>query len=196
MGIPKDVCNQLMTCIDGIISDLRLRWVSPRGSLITGVLRAYHNSNRFLFDVSTGPKSAGWIRGQGIKIYVEYNEKNAAMFSAPNRAYHRTVRPDGWLVCGGYFVKRDDLIVSLAHEGLHATQNIAGESLEEEVDGRLAGNAGLQALFPGKALRQQLSCKSLAASLTSIAVDYPGVAANPSYIPLGGSWPTPWRIAF
>lgn len=93
-----------------------------------------------------------------------------------------------------HYVSRASLISSLAHEGLHAAKATPGEGcLDEELDGRLAGNAALVAVGLTANLAVGLSH---ARSIDSLKVDYPSLAADPTYVPLGGTWPNPWSTAF
>lgn len=200
MSVPTGILNNTVT---RIISDMALRWTSTRGTRIVTTLRTYHRASRIRYVQSTGgATSAAWTQptfgSNYIKVYVPYGPNMARIFARPNRAYHPTTNPAGYVNCqDGYYIHRGELIVNLAHEGLHAAQAIAGDGcLEEEVDARLAGNAGLKALIPASGTPQHVNATSRAAAVKAIKVDYPSLASDATYAPLGGSWPSPWTTSF
>jgi hypothetical protein len=161
----------------------RPRWISPGRQLEMG---------------SAGcPENAVWRSNGEIAIFIVKDATQARLMRAPNRCYCAT-NPGGWLVSADdYSIDRKNLAINLAHEGLHAAMNTPGDgTVSEELDARLAANAAAAALaLIPKGLAQPVGA-SLATSLTEVGKDYVGLPVGATYVPLGGSWPTPWATSF
>lgn len=201
MAITEGERGCLITHIRDVITQLQQRWVGGRGIRISAELMRYRDAGLFHIEESVDPKSAGWtragvIRSGRITVYIQRDQRGATSYGAGGRAFHPQTNPGGWIVCDLCYVNRKDLITSLGHEGLHAAQNLSDSPLEEEVDGRLAGNAALRAILGAGHPVSQPVGRDLAGSLKLIAPDYPELKSDSTYTPLGGSWPNPWTEAF
>jgi hypothetical protein len=195
----------LLPWVRSTVSAFQGRWLSPRGFMITATLDRYLNQGRIKFNVVVSATNAVWTKDGGgrIYIYVEQNARNAALFRNSLRRYS-PANPGGWLVSAdNHYLPRTNLVVNLAHEGLHACLAFDGEgSLDEELDARLAANAAATAVgvaVPGDLgaipLPQSVG-RTYAGSIDLLRKDYPTLKQNPAYVPLCGIWPTPWRGAF
>ncbi|MBA3449427.1 MAG: hypothetical protein H0T56_17835 [Pseudaminobacter sp.] len=192
--VPANETGPLMAWVRDVVSDFQRRWLSPRGVSITTTLNRYVTQGRIKFNVVTVPANAVWANESGgrIYIYVEQNAKNAATYGGPTRRYSAT-NPGGWLIGpDDHYLSRGGLVTNLAHEGLHACLALPGDgSLDEELDARLAANAASAAM--GLTGSQAVG-RSYAGSITALRDDY-DLPPDPTYVPLGGTWPAPWATA-
>ena len=196
--VPHNEVGPLHAWADDIIGMLSRIWPSPRGLQIARVLQTYRQQRRIVFEVLKAPESAVWRSSQQIAIFVQKDANVARLMRRPGRAYDRS-NPGGWLVSpDDYVLERSKLILSLAHEGLHAAKATPGDGcLEEEIDGRLAGNAAAKAMGLPAGHRLPVNAAGLAPAVASLQKsDYPDLGSDPAYTPLGGAWPTPWLTEY
>jgi hypothetical protein len=196
--VPQNESGALHAWAADIIGSLSRAWSSPRGLRIARVLQAYCQQKRIVFEVLKTSENAVWRSSQQIAIFVQRDATVARLMQRPGRTYDRG-NLGGWLISpDDHVLERSRLILSLAHEGLHAAQATPGDGcLEEEIDGRLAGNAAAKVMGLAAGHRMAVNAAGLAAAVASLRKsDYPDLASDPAYTPLGGAWPTPWATEF
>lgn len=161
---------------------------SDRGKQITDLLDSYKKGGQIKFEESTSDTPVGVWKPGGIfhKPYIvfyadcgEQVQKGVKQIKSG-----KLKKPKEWIICGRCMILYTKFVETMGHEAVHALKENVSNSLDQELDGRIAGS---QALISLGITDTKLTGTNVQDGIKKVKEEYEDLKRDKNYTPVGGS---------